>query len=131
MENNIQKLSSSLAEKESELKKLEITHKKTMEELGKASSKIDGLREELQRNQSELQSKNSVVDELNARIGSLTVDAELLREREKEIHYLKEKLEVALNDASENKAIVADLIKEKVNLKKALEAELQNVKNLK
>ncbi|KAE8700642.1 MAR binding filament-like protein 1, putative isoform 2 [Hibiscus syriacus] len=159
-EGNVQKLSSSLAEKESELKNLETTYKKTKEELEKASFEIEGLKEELLRNQSELESKNSTVDELNARISSLTVerdnsrqefgalledynnlkvasenkiaaDAKLLGEREKGIHQLKEKLEIALKSVSENKAIVAYLNKERENLEKELEMESELVKNLK
>ncbi|KAK8584788.1 hypothetical protein V6N13_138736 [Hibiscus sabdariffa] len=159
-EGNIQKLSSSLAEKESELKNLDSTYKKTKEELEKANSEIEGLREELLRNQSELELKKSTVDELNARISSLIVerdnsrqefgalqedyynlkvtseskaaeDAKLLGESETQIHLLKEKLEIALKDASENKALVVDLNKERENLKKALEVELKNVKKLK
>ncbi|KAL4282321.1 hypothetical protein GQ457_03G041760 [Hibiscus cannabinus] len=159
-EGNIQKLSSSLAEKESELKNLDSTYKKTKEELEKANSEIEGLREELLRNQSELELKKSTVDELNARISSLIVerdnsrqefgalqedynnlkvtsennaaeDAKLLGESETQIHLLKEKLEIALKDASENKALVVDLNKERESLKKALEVELKNVKNLK
>ncbi|XVF26723.1 hypothetical protein REPUB_Repub14bG0043000 [Reevesia pubescens] len=159
-EGTIQMLSSSLVEKESEFKNLNSTYKQTKEELGKAHSEIEGLKEELLRNQSELESKNSKVDELNSRISSLmverdnskqefgalqedyndlklssenkaTADAKLLGEREKEIHLLKKKLELALNDVSENKAIVADLNMEREHLKRALEMELHNVKNLK
>ncbi|KAK8581234.1 hypothetical protein V6N13_144273 [Hibiscus sabdariffa] len=159
-EGYIQKLSSSLAEKESELKNLESTYKKTKEELEKANSEIEGLKEELLRNQSELELKKSTVDELNARISSLVVerdnsrqefgalqedynnlkvtsenkaaaDAKLLGESQTQNHQLKEKLEIALKDVSENKAVVADLNKERENLKKALEVELKNVKNLK
>ncbi|GMI82062.1 MAR binding filament-like protein 1 [Hibiscus trionum] len=159
-EGKVQKLSSSLAEKESELNNLESTYKKTKEELEAANSEIEGLKEELLRNQSELESKKSTVDELNARISSITVerdnsrqefgalqedynnlkvasenkaaaDAKLLGERETEIHQLKEKLELALKDASENKAVVADLNKERENLKKALEVESKNVKDVK
>ncbi|XWS16373.1 hypothetical protein CRYUN_Cryun34aG0081500 [Craigia yunnanensis] len=159
-EGNIQKLSSSLVEKESEFKNLDTTYKQTKEELGKAHSEIEGLKEELLRNQSELESKNSAVDELNSRISSLMVesdnskqefgalqedynnlklssenkavaDAKLLGEREKEVQLLKEKLELALNNVSENKAIVAALNKEREHLKRALEVELHIVKNLK
>ncbi|KAK6284569.1 hypothetical protein POUND7_003521 [Theobroma cacao] len=159
-EGKIQKLNSSLVEKESELKNLNSTFKQTKEELGKAHTEIEGLKEELLRNQSELESKSSVVDELNARISYLMVErdnskqefgalqddyndlklssekkaaegSKLLGEGEKEIHQLKDKLELALNDVSENKAIFADLNKEKEHLKGALEVELHNVKNLK
>ncbi|TYI81191.1 hypothetical protein E1A91_D05G137500v1 [Gossypium mustelinum] len=159
-EGNIQKLSSSIDEKESELKNVNTVYEKTKEELRKANSEIEGLKEELRRNQSELESKNAAVDELNARISSLTVekdnsrqefgalqedynnlkvssenkvaaDAKLLGEREKEIHLLKDQLELAVNDASKNKAIVVDLEKERENLKKALEVELENLKKLK
>ncbi|KAG4199109.1 hypothetical protein ERO13_A05G129515v2 [Gossypium hirsutum] len=159
-EGNIQKLSSSIDEKESELKNVNTAYEKTKEELRKANSEIGGLKEELLRNQSELESKNAAVDELNARISSLTVerdnsrqefgalqedynnlkvssenkaaaDAKLLGEREKEIHLLKDQLKLAVNDASKNKAIVVDLEKERENLKKALEVELENLKKLK
>ncbi|OMO66793.1 MAR-binding filament-like protein 1-1-like protein [Corchorus olitorius] len=159
-EENIQKLNSSLAAKELELKNLSTTYKQTKEELGKAHSEIEKLKEEFLRNQSELESKNSLVDELNARISSLMVerdnskqefgalqegyndlklssekkaaaDSKLLGEREKEIHQLRDKLELALNDVSKNKAIIADLNQEKEHLKRAVEVELHNVKNMK
>ncbi|XP_022714933.1 MAR-binding filament-like protein 1-1 isoform X1 [Durio zibethinus] len=157
---NIQKLSSSLVQKESEFKNLNTTYKQTMEELGKAHSEIEGLKDELLRSQSELESKNSAVDELNSRLSSLMVerdnskqefgalqedyndlklssvnkaaaDIKLLGEREKAIQLLKEKLELALNDVSENKGIVVDLNKEREHLKRALEVELHNVTKLK
>ncbi|KAL5756180.1 hypothetical protein ACOSP7_020608 [Xanthoceras sorbifolium] len=160
MDDNVQKLSSSLAEKELELKILNSTYKQTKDELAKADSEIQVLSDELQKNKKELESKNSEVDELNARVSSLIVeqdeskrkidavqkeyndlklssekkaalDAKLLEEREEELHRLKEKLEVALNEASENQAILAKLTQEKAELRKMLDAELSNVKNLK
>ncbi|MBA0829833.1 hypothetical protein Goarm_014411 [Gossypium armourianum] len=157
---SIQKLSTLLAGKESEFKNLITTYKQTEEELGKAHLEIERLKEELQRSRSELESESSLVDELNARVSSLLVerdnsmreflslqeeyndlklssenkavaDAKLLGERENEIRLLKEKLELALNDVSENKTIAADLNKEKESLERALEMELHGGKNLK
>ncbi|MFQ6665397.1 hypothetical protein Gotur_032152 [Gossypium turneri] len=157
---SIQKLSTLLAGKESEFKNLITTYKQTEEELGKAHLEIERLKEELQRRRSELESESSLVDELNARVSSLLVerdnsmrellslqeeyndlklssenkavaDAKLLGERENEIRLLKEKLELALNDVSENKTIAADLNKEKESLERALEMELHGGKNLK
>ncbi|PPD95648.1 hypothetical protein GOBAR_DD07347 [Gossypium barbadense] len=157
---SIQKLSTLLAGKESEFKNLITTYKQTEEELGKAHLEIERLKEELQRSRSELESESSLVDELNASVSSLLVerdnsmreflslqeeyndlklssenkavaDAKLLGERENEIRLLKEKLELALNDVSENKTIAADLNKEKESLERALEMELHGGKNLK
>ncbi|MBA0739828.1 hypothetical protein Gogos_013059 [Gossypium gossypioides] len=157
---SIQKLSTLLAGKESEFKNLITTYKQTEEELGKAHLEIERLKKELQRSRSELESESSLVDELNARVSSLLVerdnsmreflslqeeyndlklssenkavaDAKLLGERENEIRLLKEKLELALNDVSENKTIAADLNKEKESLERALEMELHSGQNLK
>ncbi|XVF86588.1 hypothetical protein PTKIN_Ptkin18bG0054100 [Pterospermum kingtungense] len=159
-EANIQKLSSSFVEKESEFKNLNATCEQTKEELGKAHSEIGGLKEELLTDQSELESKNSLVDELNARISVLMVerdnskqeldalqeeyndlklssengalvDAKILGEREKEIQLLNEKLELFLSDASENKEIIAELNKEREHLERAMEVELHSARNLK
>ncbi|KAI9401855.1 hypothetical protein POPTR_001G179600v4 [Populus trichocarpa] len=159
-EYNAQNLSSSLAEKELELKNLNYTHEQTNGELAKACSEIKGLKDELLKNKKELEMRNSVVDELNSKISSLIVerdessrqlntiqeeyndlksssekkaalDATLLREREYELHVLKEKLEVALNEASGNQARIDDLTWERNDLRRMLDDEVSNAKNLK
>ncbi|KAF2301302.1 hypothetical protein GH714_022497 [Hevea brasiliensis] len=59
------------------------------------------------------------------------LDTKLLAEREDELHQLKEKLELALNEVSRNQAMITDLTQVKVDLRKMLDAELNNVMNLK
>ncbi|KAJ7951802.1 MAR-binding filament-like protein 1-1 [Quillaja saponaria] len=156
----VRNLSSSLTEKDLELKNLHSTHKQTMDELSNSNSQILGLKDELLKNQRELESKNSVVDELNVTVSSLTLeedeskrkydsvqkeyndlklsyekkvalDAKLLGEKEHEIYQLKEKLELALNEVSRNQDTITDLTQERENFKESLEIKLSNVKNLK
>lgn len=156
----VQKLSFSLQQKETELKNLISVYKQTKDELPKAESEILALTDELQNNKKELELKNSLVGELNARVNSLLVErddskqkldavqkeykelklssenktasnAKLLREKKEELHQLKEKLELALNEACEKQATIAKLTQEKDVLRKMLDNELSNVKNLK
>ncbi|KAJ6715233.1 hypothetical protein OIU85_026712 [Salix viminalis] len=159
-EYNAQNLSSSLADKELELKNLNHTLTQTNGELAKACSEIKGLKGELLKNEKELEMRNSVVDELNSKISSLIVerdeysrqlntiqeeyndlksssekkaalDATLLIERENELHLLKEKLEVVLNEASGNQARIEDLTRERKDLRRILDDEVSNAKALK
>ncbi|KAB5574239.1 hypothetical protein DKX38_001433 [Salix brachista] len=159
-EYNAQNLSSSLADMELELKNLNHTLTQTNGELAKACSEIKGLKGELLKNEKELEMRNSVVDELNSKISSLIVerdeysrqlntiqeeyndlksssenkaalDATLLRERESELHLLKEKLEVVLNEASGNQARIEDLTRERKDLRRILDDEVSNAKTLK
>ncbi|KAK7816637.1 mar-binding filament-like protein 1-1 [Quercus suber] len=157
---NIQNLRSSLSEKELELNNLNFTYKQTKDELAKAHSEIQGMEGEYLKIQKELESKNSMVDELNTIVSSLTFerddykrkldvikeeyndlksssekkaasDAKLLGEKEEELKRLKQKLELALNEVSENQAIIADLTQERDSLRGTLDTELNNVKHLK
>ncbi|KAK6912094.1 hypothetical protein RJ641_024187 [Dillenia turbinata] len=159
-ENTIQNLKSSLNEKDSEFNKLTSTFKQTKDELAEATSAILGLKEELLISQEELQIRNSRVDNLKAQVGSLIVerddanrrtesiqneyndlklssdekaalDAKLLGERESEINQLKERLEVAQNQVKATEAVNVGLIQERDDLKKSLNLESNNLKNLK
>ncbi|XP_015580283.3 MAR-binding filament-like protein 1-1 isoform X1 [Ricinus communis] len=159
-EENVQSLSSLLAEKELEVKNLNSTYKETKDELAKAERDTKALKDELLKVIKELESKNLVVDELNSTVSSLmfekdesnkklnavqkeyndlksssekkaALDAVLLREREDELGRLKEKLELAQNEVRGSQAIIADLIQAREDLRKKLDTELNNVKNLK
>ncbi|KAK9282230.1 hypothetical protein L1049_005144 [Liquidambar formosana] len=159
-EDNVQNLSSSLADKELEFKNLNAIYKQTKDELVEANSEIKELKEELLKNKEELESKISAVNDLNARVSSLIVerdesskridaiqvkyndlqissenkaasDAQLLEEREEELHQLEEKLKLSLNEASRNQSIIADLTQERDDLRKMLDIELNTVKNMK
>ncbi|KAA8541822.1 hypothetical protein F0562_022974 [Nyssa sinensis] len=159
-EDNVHKLSSTLAEKELGFKKLKSIYEQIKNELRGANSKIKGLKDELLKNEKEIESKNAVVDDLNTQVSSLIVerdnsnrnvdairkeysdlkfsaekkaasDAKLLGEREHELHQLKEQLELALKDVSRNQVSVADLSRERDDLKKMLNFESNGVKNLK
>ncbi|XP_057473360.1 MAR-binding filament-like protein 1-1 [Actinidia eriantha] len=159
-EDNLCNLKSLLAAKESELKKLNSAFEQTKDELDGAHSEIKRLKQELLKNEKELELKNGVVNDLNAQVTSLTAerdgsygkldlfqreyddlnssseekaaaDAKLLKERDKELHGLKEKIDLTLNEVSRNEVLVVDLTQEIDNLRKMLDAELSNVKNLK
>ncbi|KAI8019070.1 MAR-binding filament-like protein 1-1 [Camellia lanceoleosa] len=159
-EDTLYNLNSMLAAKQSELEKLNSTFEQTKDELAAANSEIERLKLELLEDKKELELKNAVVDDLNARVSSLIVqkddsnrefdaiqkefddlkssseekvaaDAKLLGEKDYEIHQLKEKIDLALNEVSRNKVIVANLTQERDDLRKTLDVELNNAKNLK
>ncbi|XP_065867288.1 MAR-binding filament-like protein 1-1 [Euphorbia lathyris] len=159
-ENDVQNLSSSVAEKELEMKNLNFTYKETKEELEKAHKEIEVLIDEVLEIKKELELKKSAVDELNSAVSSLTfardesnrklaasqaeynalkssseqavsANAKLLREREDEIDQLEAKLKRALNEVSGNQGIITTLTQEREDLRKVLEAEVNQVMNLK
>ncbi|KAB2600829.1 MAR-binding filament-like protein 1-1 [Pyrus ussuriensis x Pyrus communis] len=159
-ENNVQSLGSSLVAKDMELKDLKSIYNQTRDELANTLTDIQKLKGEVLKNQKELDLKNLSVDELNATVSSLIseiddlkrkfvaiqeeynklktssarkadLDSKLLGEKEEELQQLKEKLELAPNDTSRNKEVIADLTRERENLKEILDKELENEKNLK
>ncbi|GFZ07996.1 MAR binding filament-like protein 1 [Actinidia rufa] len=140
-EDTLCKLNSSLAAKESELKKLNSAYEQIKGELGEANSEIKRLKQELLKNEKELELKNGVVNDLNAqreyddlKLSSeekAAEDAKLLKERDDELHQLKGKIDFTLNEVSRNVVLVADLTQERDNMRKMLDTELSNVKNLK
>ncbi|KAM1011354.1 hypothetical protein ACFX13_047462 [Malus domestica] len=112
-----------------------------MDELTNALSDSQMLKDELLKNQKELELKNSSLDELNATeeynnlktssCRKADLDAKLLGEREEKFQQLKEKLELALSDTSRNKELIANLTRENENLKELLDRELKIETNLK
>ncbi|KAK7312638.1 hypothetical protein VNO77_36646 [Canavalia gladiata] len=159
-EDVVQNLNSSLAEKELELRSLNSTYEQTKIDLSDVHLQIQGLKDELLKNQEELEAKDSLTMELNSRISSLTLenndfkskydvmqkeyndlkftaekkadlDAKILREKEEELHQLKDQFELALGEASRNQIIIADLSQERDDLKEALENESRLVNHLK
>ncbi|KAA8540427.1 hypothetical protein F0562_024654 [Nyssa sinensis] len=159
-EDNIHKLSHTLAEKQSEFKKVQPISEQIKNELEGANSQVKALKDELLTNEKELELKNLAVDDLNNQVHSLIVereksirefdaiqkeysdlklysekkaasDAKLLGEREYKLNQLREQLELALKEASRNEVVVADLSQERDDLKKMLDMELNIVKNLK
>ncbi|KAL7222226.1 hypothetical protein ACSBR1_024025 [Camellia fascicularis] len=159
-EDTLCNLNSMLAAKQSELEELNSTFEQIRDEFAAANSEIKRLKLELLENKKELELKNAVVDDLNAQVSSLIVqkddsnrkfnaiqkefddlkssseekvaaDAKLLGEKDYEIHQLKEKIDLALNEVSRNKVVVANLTQERDDLRKTLDVELNNAKNLK
>lgn len=159
-DDNVQKLSSSLADKDSELKNLKSSSEQLKGQLVSAQSEMHRLKDELLENQKEIELKNSALEELNATVSSLrnevdhskrksdaiqeeynglklssdkkaALDAKLLGEKEVELWQLKEKLELAFNEAGENKEMIAGLSQERENLKKLLDGESRKVNELK
>ncbi|XP_024022482.1 MAR-binding filament-like protein 1-1 isoform X3 [Morus notabilis] len=156
---NVQNLRSSLADKDLELQNLETANKQINDELANAGSEIQELKDELSKNQKEIELKNSVVEELNATVSSLSIekdsfkgkldniqreyndlklasqkkaasDAEILGEKEEELHRLKENLEIAFGEACESQEVIAKLTQERENLREVLNAESNKVSNL-
>lgn len=156
----IESLSSSLTQKGSDLTTLDSAYKQTKDELDARISEIVSLRDELMKNQHEMEQKNSMIDDMGNRISSLVIDreklteklnaleieyydlksssmekaasdAKLLGERENEITQLKEKYELIVSEASVKEALISNLTKDRDNLKRMLDIETDNVKTLK
>ncbi|XP_015867227.3 MAR-binding filament-like protein 1-1 isoform X2 [Ziziphus jujuba] len=157
---DVQKLSSSLADKDLELRNMKTSSDQLKDQLVDAQSEIHRFKDELLENQKEIEQKNSALEEANATVISLrnevdhckgkldafqedynglklssekkaALDAKLLAEKEEELKQLKEKFELALSEASENKDMIADLSHERENLKKLLDGESSKVNELK
>ncbi|PON36012.1 MAR-binding filament-like protein [Parasponia andersonii] len=159
-EDNVQNLRSSLADKDLGLKNLKTTNDQLNDVLGNARSEIQHLKDELVKNQKEIESKNYVIEELNATVSSLSIekdqsekklnaiekeyndlklssekkaalDAKVLGEKEEELQLLKEKLKLAWSEASQNQEIIAKLTEENEKSRKLLDEESNKVNNLK
>ncbi|XAR50621.1 hypothetical protein NMG60_11004989 [Bertholletia excelsa] len=142
-------LNFTLAAKETELKKLNSAFE----------IELNRLKLELMANQKELELKNTLLEELDANVKSLIaqldgctkefdslkkeyedlkssstekaiMDADLLSERDEELHWLKEKLDLALKEVSRNQVLVADLSQERDDITKMLAMGQDNVKSL-
>lgn len=159
-EDIIRDLNFTLSAKESDLRKLNSTYEQKKDELAGANSEITRLKQEFLRNEKELELMNGVVDGLNTQISSLikhkedsiqkfdaiqtehdalkssseekaAADAKLLGERDYDLHQLKEKIGIAFTELSRNQLLVSDLTKEKEDLRKMLDIELNHVEKLK
>ncbi|XP_019425085.1 PREDICTED: MAR-binding filament-like protein 1 isoform X3 [Lupinus angustifolius] len=159
-EDRVRNLSSLIEEKELGLRNLTSTNNQTKDDLSNARLQIQGLKDELLKSREELEAKDSLVNELNSRISSVTLekddsknkydaiekeyndlrftsekkvtsDTYLLREKEDEIYRLKDQLEYALSEAKRNRVIIADLTQERENLKESLENESKKDNDLK
>ncbi|KAI4355667.1 hypothetical protein L6164_004416 [Bauhinia variegata] len=149
-----QNLSSSLAAKELELDNLNSSYKLTKDELSHYHLQVQDLKAERLKIQEELEGKESLLNELNARVISLALEnndsrrkldlmeqeynekkvaleAKLFKKTEEELHNLTELLELAQNDASRNEVTIADLKQERGILKESLDNESKNLKDLK
>ncbi|KAL2932460.1 MAR-binding filament-like protein 1-1 [Bienertia sinuspersici] len=159
-EETIQGLSSSLAQKDSDLTKLNTSYQQTRVEVDTLKSEIVNLNEELSKHRNELEQKNSILEDLNVSVDSLTVerddlkqklntlehefeglrsssekkaadDRKLLEDRENELSQLKETYELSLKEADAKQAVISDLTKDRDALKKTLDVEAENMQSLK
>ncbi|KAF3633103.1 MAR-binding filament-like protein 1-1 [Capsicum annuum] len=159
-EASLQSSTSKLAEKELEVDRLSSMYQQSQDQLRNLTSEIKELKDEVQKRERELELKRVSEDSLNVQINSLFLerdesrkelhaiqkeynefksnteekvasDAELLGEQEKRLHQLEEQLGTALGEASKNKVLIADLTREKENLRRIVDAELDNVNKLK
>ncbi|KAK9102201.1 hypothetical protein Sjap_019455 [Stephania japonica] len=158
-EDNIRKLNSLLAEKESECKSLNSIYEQAKIDLAKANSEIVVLKEEVLKAQKDLDSKNAAIDDLNKRMNSLAAEndemnrnieslkvdyhklksgsereaalaAELVTKKDHELQQLEEKLRLTLQESSRKQELVADISRERDDLKTALETEVNKVNML-
>ncbi|KAL0719388.1 hypothetical protein Bca4012_068712 [Brassica carinata] len=155
-----QRISTSLAEKEAELEKLNSAYTQTSRDFAEAIVETKKVKEEVTRTLTELDSKESAIEELKTRISTLeaekksyiqklddvskdysalqltseaqaAADAEVISRKEEKIQQLNEKLYHALKDVNESKDKVADLTEKFEDCKRMLDIELTNVQNLK
>ncbi|KAL3528788.1 hypothetical protein ACH5RR_008110 [Cinchona calisaya] len=158
-DNNIQSLSSAVADKEMKLEKLNSTYQQLQDRLLGLNSENEELKDNLVKNEKELGLKTVAVDDLNAQVGELLAekeetsrkfdaiqgeynelkslsknkaaeDAKLLEEQKFKLYQLEEQLESTLSEISRNKVQVADLTKERDDLRKMLDEELIRPKSL-
>ncbi|XP_049356069.1 MAR-binding filament-like protein 1 [Solanum verrucosum] len=151
---------SKLTEKESEVNSLSSMYQQSQDQLMNLTSEIEELKDEIQKRERELELKCVSEDNLNVQLNSLLLerdeskkelhatqkeysefksnsdekvasDAKLLGEQEKRLHQLEEQLGTALSEASKNEVLIADLTREKENLRRMMDAELDNVNKLK
>ncbi|XP_077211782.1 MAR binding filament-like protein 1 [Tasmannia lanceolata] len=158
-EKNIDNLKSLLVEKESEYKNLNFICTQAEADLAETNSEIKGLKEEVLKTREELELERSSVCDLNARIKSVLAerddldkqmhtlkeeysdlkssyarrvasDSEILSNKDHELHLLKEKLDLAYNEASSNHELIADLKTERDSFRASLENEANNMNKL-
>ncbi|KAK2984874.1 hypothetical protein RJ640_008639 [Escallonia rubra] len=158
-EDNLHYLTSALAAKEMELKNLSFMYGQTQDEVAVLKSEIKGLKNEYLQIEKEMELKNAAANKLNVQVQSLLVerddsnrkletiqkeyddlkfssekkaasDAKLLAERDHKLHQLKEELKLALVKVTTNKELVVNLTKERDDMRKMLDVESKNAKNL-
>ncbi|KDO51184.1 hypothetical protein CISIN_1g036820mg [Citrus sinensis] len=126
-DDGVQKLSSSLQQKETELKNLNSVYKQN-----ELNARASSLLVERDDSKQKLEAVQKEYKELKLSSENETAsNAKRLREKKEELHQLKEKLELTLDEACENRATIAKFTQEKDDLRKMLDNELGNVKNLK
>ncbi|XP_073110976.1 MAR-binding filament-like protein 1-1 isoform X1 [Elaeis guineensis] len=159
-EKSIEDLKLSLAEKESEYKNVGSMINQTKEDLAHANSTIEQLKEEIFKTGEELTSKISLIDSLNGKNQSLqaeknnyqrkfddlikeyndfkstcekkaALDSKLLSKKDEQLHQLEEKLNLVLEEASNNQSMITELSKERDDVKASLEREVNSMKKLK
>ncbi|XP_009615181.1 MAR-binding filament-like protein 1-1 [Nicotiana tabacum] len=159
-EASLQSTTSKIAEKESEVDKLSSMYQESQDQLMNLTSEIKELKDEVQKRERELELRCESEDNLNVQLNSLLVerdeskkeldaiqkeysefksisekkvasDAKLLGEQEKRLHQLEEQLGTAVGEVRKNKVLIANLTQEKENLRRMLDAELENVSKLK
>ncbi|MCE2056026.1 MAR-binding filament-like protein 1 [Datura stramonium] len=159
-EASLRSSTSKLAEKESEVDRLSSMYQQSQDQLMNLTSEIKELKDEVHKRERELELKRVSEDSLNVQLNSLLLerdeskkelqaiqkeysefksnseekvasDAMLLGELEKRLHQLEEQLGTALGEVSKNTVLIADLTQEKENLRRMVDAELDNVNKLK
>ncbi|XP_072964516.1 MAR-binding filament-like protein 1-1 isoform X1 [Typha angustifolia] len=159
-EKNINELKLSLAGKEEDYRSLRSILDQTRDDFESANSTIEQLKEEVLRTREELNNKIFSIDSLNEELQSLhaakivaekkvqdlmkeyddlksssetraNLDSELLLNKDGQLHQLGEKLALALSEATTDRAMIAELKKEKDDAENKLEREVAIVKKLK
>ncbi|KAK9054699.1 hypothetical protein SSX86_025778 [Deinandra increscens subsp. villosa] len=156
-EDNLANVSSALAVKESEFKKLSSMYEETVAELTRSKSTIESLKQEIFELEKEIELKSSNLDGLNAQISSLRhkkdvifrelesykseynelkiysekqadSDAKLLEESGKKLEELQEKVELTEMMKKEESITMLSYIRD--NIRKAIDSEVERVKEV-
>ncbi|RAL44069.1 hypothetical protein DM860_014990 [Cuscuta australis] len=158
-EEKLEKSRTLLTEKEAELQELSSLYQQSQSKLQDLTSEKNELKDEILKNERGLELKNAEVHSLEVQLNSLVVernelkekhdaikndynnlklttenkaasDAQLLEEHLQRLQQLQEQLVIASDEVNRNKELITDLTLEKVDLKKALDEEIDAAKNL-
>lgn len=158
-EDDLQNFDSKVVEKERECDELRSVYQKSRDQLKGLDSEIQELKDTVSKNELELEIKNLTLKNLNEDLTSLIterdessknldgilkefdefkfsaekkmdLDDERLGEREKQLHEVEERLNIALDEVNKDGVLIANMTRETENLREKLDVELKSEKIL-
>lgn len=156
-EDDLQNFDYKVVEKERECDELRSVYQKSRDQLKGLDSEIQELKDTVSKNEMEMEMKNLTFKNLNEDLTSLlterdesskkfdgilkefdefkvsaekkmALDEERLGEREKQLHEVEERLNIALDEVNKDGVLIANLTRENENLRGKLDVELKSAK---